>query len=204
MSVSQPHGGKLIQRVDLLYPIDFSLKTVELDNMALSDLELIANGGYSPLQGFMGKADYDSVVKRMRLSNDIPWSLPITLAADKDKASLIKTGEMINLVYNGTIYGVMKAEEKYIPDKNFEAEKVFQTTDLAHPGVKKLFERPEVYIGGPIQLVQYPDKGQFEYYYLNPLETRAVFKEMGAGKPLLVFRPVIQFIVHMNIFRRRL
>ncbi len=81
MSVSQPHGGKLIQRVDLLYPIDFSLKTVELDNMALSDLELIANGGYSPLQGFMGKADYDSVVKRMRLSNDIPWSLPITLGS---------------------------------------------------------------------------------------------------------------------------
>ena len=87
MSVSQPHGGKLVQRVDLLYPVDFSLNTVELDKMALSDLELIANGGYSPLQGFMGETDYDSVVKRMRLSNDIPWSIPITLAVDIDKAS---------------------------------------------------------------------------------------------------------------------
>lgn len=64
MSLSQPHGGNLVQRIDLLFPIDISRKIVELDKMELSDLELIANGGYSPLKGFMGKQDYDTVVQK--------------------------------------------------------------------------------------------------------------------------------------------
>ena len=86
---------------------------------------------------------------------------------------------MINLVHNGNIYGVMMVEDKFIPEKKFEAEKVYRTTDPAHPGVKKLFDRPEVYLGGPIKLVQYTDKGQFESYFLDPVETREIFKEMG-------------------------
>jgi sulfate adenylyltransferase len=179
VSVSQPHGGELVQRIDLVYPIDFSLKTVELDKMALSDLELIANGAYSPLQGFMGKLDYESVVREMRLLNGIPWSVPITLPVDKNIAKTIKIGKKINLVHNGNIYAVMEVEEKYIPNKRIEAEMVYRTTDLDHPGVKKLFERPNVYIGGPITMVKLPEKGQFESYYLDPTETREIFKEKG-------------------------
>ncbi|MGJ7919334.1 sulfate adenylyltransferase [Neobacillus sp. LXY-4] len=179
MSVNQPHGGKLIQRIDLLQTADLSLKNVELDNLELSDLELIANGGYSPLQGFMGKADYDSVVMKMRLANGIPWSIPITLAIDKVKATELAIGEKINLVSNGTVYGVMKVEDMYIPDKKLEAEMVYRTTDLAHPGVKKLFDRNPVYIGGPITLINLPEKGQFEAYHLTPKQTRKIFSEMG-------------------------
>lgn len=179
MSVSLPHGGKLVQRIDLLFPINFSLKMVELDNMALSDLELIANGGYSPLHGFMGESDYHSVVHQMRLSNGIPWSIPITLPVDKRIADHIKVGDTINLVQNGTIYGVMEVEGKYLPDKRVEAEMVYRTTDIKHPGVKKLFQRPEVYIGGPITLTQLSGKGEFESYYLEPAQTREIFKEMG-------------------------
>jgi sulfate adenylyltransferase len=179
VSVSQPHGGKLIQRIDLLQSVDSSLKSVELDNMALSDLELIANGSYSPLQGFMGKADYDSVVKKMRLRCGAPWSIPITLAVDHKKAPELAIGDTINLIHNGTVYGVMELEEIYFPDKKLEAEMVYRTTDREHPGVKNLFKRNAVYIAGPITLIKYPDKGQFEAYHLSPKQTRQIFADLG-------------------------
>ncbi|KMY55450.1 sulfate adenylyltransferase [Bacillus sp. FJAT-27231] len=174
-----PHGGTLVNRIDLLFSIDSSLNCVELDKLELSDLELIANGAYSPLKGFMGKADYDSVVQNMRLSNGLPWSLPITLAVNKDKARTLQKGETVNLVYNGTVYGVMTVKELFSPDKKLEAERVYRTADLDHPGVKKLFARPEVYIAGPITLVKRPEKSKFNDYYLDPAETRKKFKELG-------------------------
>lgn len=174
-----PHGGKLINRLSLSSTTNISLNYVELDNMELSDLELIANGAYSPLEGFMGKADYDSVLHNMRLENGIPWSIPITLAIDEWKAAEIEVGETINLVYNDTIYGMLEVEEKFKPDKHMEAELVYQTTDLNHPGVRKLFERQDYYISGPITLIKSPEKINFSSYYLNPIETRKKFDELG-------------------------
>ncbi|MED1471032.1 sulfate adenylyltransferase [Bacillus salipaludis] len=179
MVVSVPHGGKLVNRINLNTPIDLSNHVVELDKMALSDLELIANGAYSPLEGFMVKADYDSVVQNMRLSNGLPWSLPITLAIDRIKAMELNIGETINLIHQGTVYGVMEVKEIYLPDKRVEAEKVYRTTENVHPGVKKLLERAEVYIGGPIILTKRPVKIQFEDYYLDPIDTRQTFEELG-------------------------
>ncbi|NYE07248.1 sulfate adenylyltransferase [Bacillus niacini] len=179
MSESVPHGGKLINRINLNLPTDFSLKSVSLDNLELSDLELIANGAYSPLEGFMGKTDYESVVKNMRLSNGLPWSLPITLAIDKNKAIELKVGETINLIKDGVIYGVMNVEEIYIPDKILEAEMVYKTTDLQHPGVKKLFARDELYVAGPITMVRRINNSEFERFYLDPIQTRDKFRNLG-------------------------
>ncbi|NMD72575.1 sulfate adenylyltransferase [Bacillus sp. DNRA2] len=178
MSVSQAHGGQLVQRFDENFQVDPTLNEVELDKQELSDLELIANGGYSPLVGFMRKADYDSVVKKMRLSNGLPWSLPITLSIDHKQAPALKVGENIKLTYAGTVYGVMTVEDIYIPDKNFEAEMVYRTTDRAHPGVKKLFERKAVYLGGPITMIKLPEK-EFELYHLTPRQTREIFSKLG-------------------------
>jgi sulfate adenylyltransferase len=178
MTESVPHGGKLVNRINLNFP-DIYRNVVELDNLELSDLELIANGAYSPLEGFMGKADYDSVVQNMRLSNGLPWSIPITLAIDKNKAIELNIGEKINLIQNGTVYGLMEVSEIFAPNKNIEAEMVYRTTDIRHPGVKKLFERPEIYIAGPITLLKRQVRNQFENYYLDPLQTRDKFKEMG-------------------------
>jgi sulfate adenylyltransferase len=174
-----PHGGKLVNRINLKLPKDLSLNYIELDNLELSDLELIANGGYSPLEGFMGKENYDSVVQNMRLSSGIPWSLPITLAVDRNKAMELKRGEHINLIHNDIVYGVMEVKEKFLPDKSLEAELVYRTTDIGHPGVKRLFERPEIYIAGPITLIKRPEKTKFETYYLDPIQTRKKFKELG-------------------------
>ncbi|WML31654.1 sulfate adenylyltransferase [Neobacillus sp. OS1-32] len=179
MSKSIPHGGKLINRINPEYPIDFLRHDIEMDSLELSDLELIANGAYSPLEGFMGKADYESVVNEMRLANGLPWSLPITLAVTEQKAAEIEIGEIVHLVDHDQIYGVMEVTEKYSPNKVTEAAMVYQTTDMAHPGVKKLFERPAVYLGGPVTLIQRPEKGQFSDFYLDPVDTRQKFAEFG-------------------------
>ncbi|WP_338452272.1 sulfate adenylyltransferase [Niallia oryzisoli] len=179
MYENKPHGGKLVNRIKHRRKIDSSHNSVELSKMELSDLELIANGAYSPLEGFMDQKDYQSVVQNMRLSNGLPWSLPITLAVSKKKAMELNRGETINLIDKGTVYGVMEVKEIYIPDKKEEAVRVYKTTDLNHPGVKKLFERPEVYISGPITLVKRPEKNKFNSYYLDPIQTRESFKNLG-------------------------
>lgn len=179
MSKSIPHGGKLVNRIDTNLEVNYSLNNIELDALELSDLELIANGGYSPLEGFMGKADYESVVNRMRLANGLPWSIPITLAVSPEKKAEISIGETFNLVKEGSIYGTILVEEIYVPNKILEAEMVYRTTEIEHPGVKKMYDRSEVYIGGPITLVKRPEKSQFEKYYLDPLQTRKTFKELG-------------------------
>jgi sulfate adenylyltransferase len=179
MSESVPHGGKLINRINFDLLIDLSRNSVQLDNLELSDLELIANGAYSPLKGFMGKTDYESVINTMRLANGLPWSLPITLAIDKNKAIELKVGETINLIKDEIVYGVMNVEEIYIPDKILEAEKVYKTTDLQHPGVKKLFARDELYVAGPITMVRRINNIEFEKFYLDPIETREKFRRLG-------------------------
>ncbi|WP_025026239.1 sulfate adenylyltransferase [Caldalkalibacillus mannanilyticus] len=179
MSLSQPHGGELIHRIQLDYSVDGMAKEIELDNFALSDLELIANGAFSPLTGFMGEADYAGVVEKMRLASGHIWSIPITLPVTEEKAAELTVGEQVKLVFAGEVYGVIEVQEIYQPDKYVEAENVYRTTDLAHPGVKKLLERPNVYVGGPITLVKQPEKNNFKEFYLNPTETRAEFVKRG-------------------------
>lgn len=179
LTTSIPHGGQLINRIDLTKQINESHKIVAIDALELSDVELIANGAYSPLTGFMGKADYESVLSSMRLYEpSLPWSIPITLSIDEVLANNISIGETINLAYNGTIYAEMTVTDKYKPNKQIEAEQVFRTTDINHPGVKKLFSRKDYYVAGPITLFKRPKKSQFSTYYLDPKDTREKFKEL--------------------------
>jgi sulfate adenylyltransferase len=172
-----PHGGILINRFDPnynLYPINYE---IQLDHMALSDLELIATGAYSPLEGFMDQRNYESVVNEMRLVTGEPWSIPITLAVTLEKASQLKIGQPAKLVMNGEVYGVINVTDLFYPDKEQEAIHVFRTKDLAHPGVAKLWSRPEVYVGGPIIMVKRLKKEKFSEYFLDPTHTREIFKK---------------------------
>lgn len=173
-----PHGGVLVNKVNVEYWVDEKNLSVELDAMALSDLELIAIGAYSPLGGFMEKKDYLAVVEKMRLENGLVWSIPITLPVPKRVAERIKPGDTINLEREGTVYGVMEVTDKYVPDKRKEARFVYRTEELGHPGVKKLFERGEVYLGGPVTMVKRPEN-RYKEENRRPEETRELFRQHG-------------------------
>ncbi|KAB7668865.1 sulfate adenylyltransferase [Bacillus sp. B1-b2] len=179
MSLSQPHGGNLIN----LYEPDFNIaaltKEIEIDTIALSDLELIGNGAYSPLTGFLKQRDYESVVENMHLSTGEVWSIPITLPITEEQARTVELNDSVKLVYQGEVYGVLTVEDIYIPNKQVEASSVYRTEDLAHPGVKKMLDRGNVYIGGAIKLLKKLKRTDFSSFYLEPSETRAVFAGKG-------------------------
>ncbi|MCT1576165.1 sulfate adenylyltransferase [Oceanobacillus kimchii] len=181
-----PHGGKLINRVitsekkESYLHKSKSLPTLKLDAWSLSDLELIANGGFSPLTGFMGEEDYRSVIEHVHLKDGTVWSIPITLAVNKEKATSYDIGTTIALFGEDDIlYGVLELEEKYTYDKEKEANLVYGTTDTAHPGVKKLYEKGDVYLAGPIFMLNRPSHSNFEKFYYDPKETREMFADLG-------------------------
>ncbi|MBD8071271.1 sulfate adenylyltransferase [Bacillus sp. PS06] len=179
MSLSIPHGGTLVNRWNPTYNFVQVEKEIELDTIALSDLDLIGTGAYSPIEGFLSQADYESVVDHMRLSNGVVWSIPITLPISESLSSHYSVGDTVKLVKDGDVYGIITITDLYSPNKEKEALNVYRTADLAHPGVSKLFERGTVYVGGPITLVKRIKRTKFESFYLDPVETREIFKSKG-------------------------
>jgi sulfate adenylyltransferase len=186
-----PHGGVLIDRMltgDALTDARAraeQLPQIILSEQNLADLEMIANGGLSPLTGFFGHDDYTSVVETMHLKSGLPWTLPITLAVSKDFADKIAPGSEIALVEqtaNGQqIVGLMTVNEKFTYDKANEAEKVFRTTEDKHPGVAKLYQQDDVLLGGPVWAIRESERALSDFPELRftPAQVRAQFAERG-------------------------
>jgi sulfate adenylyltransferase len=172
----RPHGGALIQAYNPGESLQGITHEIVLDDIALSDLELIAIGAYSPIQGFLSEEDYNSVVENMRLQSGIVWSIPITLPLSK--SNNLKIGLKSRLVYKGITYGTIEISGIYEPNKEKEALLVYGTTDRNHPGVKKLFQRGDVYAGGRVTLHKRLSK-PFPAYSYDPYETRMEFKQKG-------------------------
>jgi sulfate adenylyltransferase len=180
-----PHGGTLINRVLAGSAGDEALASlrdaprVRLDAVALSDLELIATGAYSPLTGFLGRADYERVVGEMRLANGALWSIPITLAVSAEEARPLREGESVALENTeGVVVGLLELRERYEADVAREAALVYGTAEEAHPGVARLYARGSALLGGEIWLLERP-ASPFPALALTPEESRAAFAERG-------------------------
>ncbi|MBA3947191.1 MAG: sulfate adenylyltransferase [Herpetosiphonaceae bacterium] len=181
-----PHGGSLVDRMlrgtlraSAIERVE-KLRRVTLSAVGISDLELIANGAFSPLTGFMDQASYQSVVDEMYLPNGVVWSMPITLPVSEEQAHTLKIGQEIALGdESGRLCGLMELSDIYRPDKHREAQRVFRTTEDKHPGVARLFGQGDVYLGGQVWQINGPENPPFANYRLSPVEMRKVFAERG-------------------------
>lgn len=181
-----PHGGILINRIATLDQrqefIDKanSLPRLQLSDRALSDVQMIAIGAYSPLTGFMEEADYKSVVKNMRLANGLPWAVPVTLPVSEQIGNSLKEGTIIRLDSpQGEFIGILELTQKYRYNKEEEAINVYRTDDLKHPGVTVLDQQGPINLAGPIWLLERQPHSDFPKYQIDPAKSRILFKEKG-------------------------
>lgn len=186
----EPHGGTLVnlvvdsEKAEVLKTMARELPAVTLNPRHLCDLELLMNGGFSPLRGFMSRPEYESVVDEMRLSNGLIWGVPVTLDLPYDVAQKIQPGGRLALQDpEGFVLAVMDVEEIWKPDKKREAELVYGTQAADHPGVRYLYEQVhETYVGGTVEGIQLPAHYDFETLRHTPAELREQFEKLGWRK----------------------
>lgn len=186
-SLSTPHGGKLVHRVlegaaaAALRREAPSMPSLTLGPRELSDSQLLGQGAFSPLEGFMTSADYRGVVKDMHLANGVVWSVPVTLAATRAQLGSIHEGSRVALRDQaGALVGSMEVAEVYEYDKRLEARSVYRTEEEAHPGVANVYAQGELLVGGKIALLgpvaQPPGS---EGYFFTPAQAREAFQQKG-------------------------
>jgi len=169
-----PHGGVLVDRTGPRPDDVERLEVVSLTSRELSDLDMLASGALSPLEGFMNREDYERVVEEMRLANRLPWALPVCLAVDA-----APQGDRVALADgSGRLVAVLEVEETYEYDKEREAEQCFRTTDDAHPGVARLYDQKPLYLAGRVMVFERAEP-PFPELALDPAETRAEFAKRG-------------------------
>lgn len=186
-----PHGSpvlkeKLLTGEALKTAIDKAktLPKIQITSREAGDLIMLGIGGFTPLDGFMNKADWYSVCDNMHLATGdnqgVFFPIPITLSTDTATAEKLNVGDEIALEYNGELMGILTLSEKYTIDKDFECEKVFGTTDTAHPGVAMVMAQGDVNLAGDVVVLsegEFPSK--YGDIYLTPAQTRAIFEQKG-------------------------
>lgn len=185
-AVNAPQSDQIVNRVAtseqkqlFLDKADY-LPRVQLDKRATSDLEMIAIGGFSPLNGFMGQADYENVVTDMRLADGTPWSIPVTLSVTEEQAQPLEEGSLVRLDDpQGNFVGVLELTQKYQYDKVKEAVNVYRTDEEKHPGVKVVYEQGDVNLAGSVYLLQRDPHPLFPNYQIDPAASQAMFEEKG-------------------------
>jgi sulfate adenylyltransferase len=175
----RPHGGSLTNNFIDLSRIDKDLFTVDVDIGVKKEIENISFGVFSPLKGFMNEENFTSVVKKGRLANDLPWTIPIILDANEELAKKVKDSSQVALRNNGQIFGVMHVEDLYKFDKTQSAKSVFQTDDPSHPGFNKFVTMQDILIAGEIKIVNTPNKKFLDPLRLTPAESRKEIEDQG-------------------------
>ena len=182
-----PHGGALVnlmvdeERKSVLKDLSLHLVSITLSSRQLCDLELLMNGSFSPLTGFMINPDYESVLDRMRLQDGTVWPIPVCLDVNEVEAGKLESGQSVSLRDpEGFMLAVMHIDEIWSIDKEREAQSIFGTADTHHPGVDHLFNHTGThYVGGSVEGVNTPLHFDFKHLRLNPEEVRAEFFKLG-------------------------
>ncbi|MDY6790570.1 MAG: bifunctional sulfate adenylyltransferase/adenylylsulfate kinase [Thermodesulfobacteriota bacterium] len=185
--INKPHGGSLVnllvdeKRQTMLKDVAFNLSDITLDDRQLCNLELLTTGAFSPLNGFMTRADYESVLDRMRLQNGVLWPIPICLDISETKAKSIEAGQSVTLRdAEGFLLAIMEIEEIWPVEVEKEARQIFGTSDRLHPGVQQLYKKSgNFYIGGTLDVLSLPLHFDFKQLRLTPLEIRNIYQRMG-------------------------
>ena len=183
----EPHGSDLInllvdeERANVLKELSLHIFSITLSERQMFDLELLMNGAFSPLKGFMSNQDYEAVLDRMRLQDGTLWSIPICLDIMEKEAIKLETGQSVALRDpEGFMLAVMHVEDIWPVDKRREANAVYGTENMKHPGVDFLFNGVgSHYVGGKIEGVNEPIHFDFKHLRLTPREVRAVCKKLG-------------------------
>jgi len=176
----KPHGGKLIDRHIKKETLDTKeISEFEINTNLSEDILNIANGVFSPLEGFLCNNDLENVVTEKRLANDTPWTIPILLDFDKNNLKEIKEGDLILLTNkeNG-VRALLDIDEIYEYNKKTLAQVIYSTQDTSHPGVANVYNMKQLLVGGKITLLASKPR-KFDKYNLTPKETRFLFKEKG-------------------------
>jgi len=179
--VTKPHGGNLVNRFSNIDPSGLSSISISAD--LANDVENIADGIFSPLEGFLSQQDFESVVSKGRLSNDIPWTIPIVLDVDESTASKIKdSGNVLLKNPDGLGVAVLNVEETFSFDKEKTVKGVYGTDDNSHPGVAKTLAMNDFLVSGKIDYIKRPEDIEIRKFRMTPLETREAFSKSGWKK----------------------
>jgi sulfate adenylyltransferase len=185
--LNPPHGGELVNLMatpDRVFELQAAARdwpSWDLTPRQLCDLELLLTGGFSPLRGFMARADYDGVCAKLRLANGLLWPMPITLEVTEEFAKELQPGKTVALRDpEGMMLAVLHVQEVWQPDKLAEAQSVFATASTAHPGVAYLLKQADSwYVGGRLEGVHLPVHYDFRSLRRTPAEVRAEFIRLG-------------------------
>ncbi len=184
--VAKPHGGKLVNRITTKDPT--GLFSISIGEDLANDVENIADGIFSPLEGFLGQQDFETIVSRGRLSNDLPWTIPIILDVDDLTATKMKEAGDV-LLQNPSSEGlaILHVEEIFKFDKEKTVQGVYGTTDSKHPGVARTLAVKDNLVGGKIDYIRRPKESSLRKYRETPLETREAFEKSG-WKTIVAFQ----------------
>jgi sulfate adenylyltransferase len=166
-----PHGGRLVNRI-VSQDIDPDVYTVQVSGDLRNDIENIADGIFSPLEGFLGMEDFESVVQSGRLKNGLAWTVPIVLDVDEETSAKMKDAGEISLATGNDRFATLIFEEAYPFNKLESARKVYGTDDIKHPGVEKMTSMKSRLVGGKIQVAKRIGESPLRKYRKTPAQTR--------------------------------
>lgn len=180
-SIPSPHGNKLIDRFVISEKKNMDgMYTLQVSNDLRNDIENIADGIFSPLEGFVGEDDFQSIVKTGRLSNGLAWTVPITLDIDEQEGRKVKDAGQVALTSdNNEKFAILHVEEVYSFDKIACAKSIYQTDDIKHPGVEKMVNMKDRLVGGKVDVIRRLEQSLLRKYRMTPAETRAEISRKG-------------------------